>query len=657
MKRIVRGNDFTMRIPVMKIVDGEKVAFPLPGCTDIVVRLCSAYRRLELAYTIDAKEDNVIVARVEGDRIPLGTYALEVRGKIFGNDWRSNEYEQVAIVDRNADADTELGETDEGENSVEMDTAVVVLPPDRELEALVKEAEETVKTVTALNEQVTVSEEGRAKSEESRVQAELTRVSQEAERTKAEQVRENNEGQRLVAEQGRVIAENARVTAESARVTAENARTEAAAKAVADCEAASAGAERCNVTMEGSTITVTNRDGEQNTVDVVDTDEKVTVTIKSSVDSVKVSGITVSVYFNRDTKSPLKIVTDTGGKASFTAKRGEYYELKFPEYGAAQPIAPVGFTAVLPEREVSVTYMSYDKDNSEEVAITVARYPDGKYAAWANKEVKCTYDGNTTSFFTGTDGKVSIYVPLGKTYTITVDNEDGYSVQNGQNKISHTAELSYRGVSFFFYQYATGLWCVTEDGTAYTIDDWLATGRDGGEVVAIKFASYNLITHKGVFAFRTSDLTNVAGLTKTKWSSASIFFPSIPSSGYQSSLPYFYNGQDATTLIRQDAATLGVSADAADAACGQTLDIGGKTLRGFLPSGGQIDMFLDNMVQLRDILAKIYGEDVSEDFYTNLGACWSCIQHASVNGLWFNTNTTNYLSKNGFCKILPAFPL
>lgn len=650
MKRIVRGNDFTMRIPVVKIVEGEKVAFPLPGCTDIVVRLCSAYRRLELAYTIDAKEDNVIVARVEGDRIPLGTYALEVRGKIFGNDWRSNEYEQVAIVDRNADADTELGETDEGENSVEMDTAVVVLPPDRELEALVKEAQAQNKAMSELSDTIKVSEEGRAKSEEARVQAELTRASTEAERTKAEQVRENNEGQRLAAEQGRVIAENE-------RVTAENARTEAAAKAVADCEAASAGAERCNVTMEGSTITVTNRDGEQNTVEVVDTDEKVTVTIKSSVDSVKVSGITVSVYFNRDTKSPLKIVTDTGGKASFTAKRGEYYELKFPEYGEAQPIAPVGFTAVLPEREVSVTYMSYDKDNSEEVAITVARYPDGKYAAWANKEVKCTYDGNTTSFFTGTDGKVSIYVPLGKTYTITVDNEDGYSAQNGQNKISHTAELSYRGVSFFFYQYATGLWCVTEDGTAYMIDDWLATGRDGGEVVAIKFASYNLITHKGVFAFRTSDLTNVAGLTKTKWSSASIFFPSIPNSGYQSSEPYFYNGQDATTLIRQDAATLGVSADAADAAYGQTLDIGGKTLHGFLPGGGQINMFLDNMVQLRDILAKIYGEDVSEDFYTNLGACWSCIQHATVNGLWFNANTSNYLNKNNLLKILPAFPL
>jgi ribosomal protein S24E len=271
MKRIVRGNDFTMRIPVVKIVDGEKVAFPLPGCTDIVVRLCSAYRRLELAHTIDAKEDNVIVARVEGDRIHFGTYALEVRGKIFGNDWRSNEYEQVAIVDRNADADTELGETDEGEDSVEMDTAVVILPPDRELEALVKEAEETVKTVTALNEQVTVSEEGRAKSEESRVQAELTRVSQEAERVQAEGTRtkteigreaneltrKNNEAKRQDNETARQIAEEKRETDTTSAISAMKTKTDSAIasmdehKAAFDnAEAARAGNEEARVAAE-----------------------------------------------------------------------------------------------------------------------------------------------------------------------------------------------------------------------------------------------------------------------------------------------------------------------------------------------------------------------------------------------------------------------
>lgn len=224
MKRIVRGNDFTMRIPVVKIVDGEKVAFPLPGCTDIVVRLCSAYRRLELAYTIDAKEDNVIVARVEGDRIPLGTYALEVRGKIFGNDWRSNEYEQVAIVDRNADADTELGETDEGENSVEMDTAVVVLPPDRELEALVKEAQAQNKAMSELSDTIKASEEGRAKSEELRAKSEEARVTAEGERVTAENARTEAEAARQEAEKTRATAEDTRARTEAEREANEQAR-------------------------------------------------------------------------------------------------------------------------------------------------------------------------------------------------------------------------------------------------------------------------------------------------------------------------------------------------------------------------------------------------------------------------------------------------
>lgn len=133
MKKIVKGNDFTMRIPVVKMVDGEKQAFPLPGCTDIVVRLCSGFSRYELTHTIDAKEDNVLLARVEGDEVPLGEYALEVKGKLFGNDWRSNEYEQLAIVDKNADADTELGGTDEGDASVEMDTAVAIQTAARDL--------------------------------------------------------------------------------------------------------------------------------------------------------------------------------------------------------------------------------------------------------------------------------------------------------------------------------------------------------------------------------------------------------------------------------------------------------------------------------------------------------------------------------------------
>lgn len=276
MNKIVKGNDFIMRIPVMKIVDGEKQAFPLPACTDIVVRLCSAFRRYELGYTIDAKDDNVLLARVEGDKIPCGSYALEVRGKIFGNDWRSNEYEQLIIVDNNEKADTEFGKTDEGENSVEMDTAVVYLPPSTELSGLISEAQEAVKTVTALNEQVTVSEEGRAKSEESRVQAELTRVSQEAERVQAEDTRtkteiereaneltrKNNEAKRQDNEAARQIAEGKRETDTASAISAMKTKTDSAIasmdehKAAFDnAEAARAGNEEARQANEQARIT------------------------------------------------------------------------------------------------------------------------------------------------------------------------------------------------------------------------------------------------------------------------------------------------------------------------------------------------------------------------------------------------------------------
>lgn len=144
MKKIVKGNDFTLKIPVMKMVEGQAQVFPLPACTDVVVQVCNQFKRIPLAFEIDVKEDNVLLARVEGDKMSLGTYAIEVKGKIFGNDWRSNEYPQFAIVSNNADADTEFEETDEGDNSVEMDTAMVILPPTVELSDLISDTNEAL---------------------------------------------------------------------------------------------------------------------------------------------------------------------------------------------------------------------------------------------------------------------------------------------------------------------------------------------------------------------------------------------------------------------------------------------------------------------------------------------------------------------------------
>lgn len=235
MKKIVRGNDFTLRIPVKKIVNGEQVAFPLPACTDIVVNIVNQYRRVALSYTIDTAEDNIINARVEGDAVSVGTYALEVRGKIFGNDWRSKEYEQFSIVDNNASGDTAFnGELIEGEDSVEMNTALVILPPTAELTQLITDANTALETAKQTDATLKVNEYERTVAEQQRASAEAARVSAESRRSESEEVRHaaetervSNEGARKTAEAQRVEAENERVSNEDARTANETARVAA----------------------------------------------------------------------------------------------------------------------------------------------------------------------------------------------------------------------------------------------------------------------------------------------------------------------------------------------------------------------------------------------------------------------------------------------
>lgn len=207
MKHITKGNDFQMRIPVVRIYNGERIPMPLPACTDIVVNICSPYRRISLAYTIDVAEDNVILAKVEGEQLYVGKYALEVKGKIGGVDWRSNEYEQIAIVDNNASADTSFAVTEEGEDSLLMDTAVAILAPD-----------------TGLYDKVLTAEEAREEAESARQAAESERIAKEAERIAKEQERKASEASRVENESVRIANEQSRTAAEAERVKDENIR-------------------------------------------------------------------------------------------------------------------------------------------------------------------------------------------------------------------------------------------------------------------------------------------------------------------------------------------------------------------------------------------------------------------------------------------------
>lgn len=691
MKKIVKGNDFTLKIPVMKMVEGRPQAFPLPACTDIVVQVCNQFKRIPLAFEIDVKEDNVILARVEGDKMSLGTYAIEVKGKIFGNDWRSNEYPQFAIVANNADADTEFGETDEGDNSVEMDTAMVILPPSVELSDLISDTNEalgkvdgavnkTEEAVKKANDAVSQVNGALKKVQNVDIDVDgtnlnITRPSGEKKEFDLMQLK-GDKGERgeqgmkgdtgAQGEQGPQGQKGDPFTyddfTEAEIKELQKPATEAATKAqeiFKKAETATTGAETCNVELSGSTISVTNRNGETKSVDVINTDEEVTVTIASSVDSINVAGIKINVFLNNG-KTPQTYTTDTEGKATFIVARGNYYQVVFPEYGNAQPIAPQGYTAVLGSRNINVEYLPYDEDSMEKVIITATKYVENVGTAWEGIPVVVTVDKKDTTYQTDEKGQVTVFVPYKKEYTVVINDQDGYNVSFNKNSRTYTASVPQRLIDYRFYQFKAGIFVVDANKNEYYIEDWVTAGKNADDAVAIKVADASLSINHGTFCIRTSDIKNVSKLISTSWCTQNLQFNSIALNGNNVNDANYYNGESSSFLIRQEAQERSLSVPAFDYAYGQIFNLGGEDLHGFVMSVGQEYVHIANIDIIKQVLETLYGETVATDYYnfvmTNQKQRWTSTQFNEVKVFYASTTVDSFYGiRTNARNVLPVF--
>ena len=689
MKKIVKGNDFTLKIPVMKMVEGQAKAFPLPACTDVVVQVCNQFKRIPLAFEIDVKEDNVLLARVDGDKMSLGTYAIEVKGKIFGNDWRSNEYPQFAIVSNNADADTEFGETDEGDNSVEMDTAMVILPPTVELSDLISDTNEALRkvdgAVSKTDEAVkkandAVSQVNGALEKVQNVDIDIdgtdlniTRPSGEKKEFDLMQLK-GDKGERgeqgmkgdtgAQGEQGPQGQKGDPFTyddfTEAEIKELQKPATEAATKAqeiFKKAETATTGAETCNVTMKGSTISVTNRHGETKSVDVINTDEEVTVAIASSVDSIKVAGIKINVFLNNG-KTPQTYTTNAEGKATFTVARGNYYQVTFPEYGNAQPIAPQGYTAVLGSRNINVEYLPYDEDSMEKVIITATKYVDNVGTAWEGIPVIVTIDKKDTTYQTDTKDQVTVFVPYKKEYTVVINDQDGYNVSFNKNSRTYISSVPQRIIDYRFYQFKAGIFVVDANKNEYYIEDWVAAGRNADDAVAIKVADALLSINHGTFCIRTSDIKNISKLTSTSWCTQNLQFNSIALNGNNVKDANYYNGESSSFLIRQEAQERSLSVPAFDYAYGQIFNLGGEDLHGFIMSVGQEYVHVANIGIIKQVLETLYGETVATDYYNFImkKQRWISTQYNASKVFYADSTIDSfYGERTKAYKVLPVF--
>lgn len=441
----------------------------------------------------------------------------------------------------------------------------------------------------------------------------------------------------------------------TASINAANTAADNTNKAIKAAENATAGAETCNVTMQGSTISVTNRNGETKSVDVINTDEEVTVTIASSVDSIKVAGIKINVFLNNG-KTPQTYTTNAEGKVTFTIDRGNYYQVVFPEYGNAQPIAPQGYTAVLGSRSINVEYLPYNEDSMEKVIITATKYVENVGTAWEGIPVIVTVDKKDTTYQTDAKGQVTVFVPYKKEYTVVINDQDGYNVSFNKNSRTYTANVPQRLVDYRFYQFRAGIFVVDANKNEYYIEDWVAAGRNADDAVAIKVADASLSINHGTFCIRTSDIKNVSKLISTSWCTQNLQFNSIALNGNNVKDANYYNGESSSYLIRQEAQERSLSVPAFDYAYGQIFNLGGEDLRGFVMSVGQEYVHVANIGIIKQVLETLYGETVATDYYNFVMKKyrWTSTQFNATNA-WYSSSSATSSYKSLSSVVLPVF--
>lgn len=527
------------------------------------------------------------------------------------------------------------------------------------------------------------TETERIRMEAARETAETARQTSENERGADEYERKINEAERKMSETQRKEAEETRIAAEASRVSTEEQREATFATTKANCEvatkkatdaaskatlatskanasaekanAAVAAAENVNVTLGGSVISVTNRDGVTKTVDVVNTDETVNVTIASSVSSINVSGVKINVFINNG-KTPQTYTTNSEGKVSFVVNRGNYYQITFTEYGNAQPIAPVGFTAVLATRNVDVEYKPYDEESMENVVVTVTKYTDGTGAAYEGVPVVVTVDRQNTTYNADSKGQVSLYVPYGKEFTVNVENQDGYSVSLNRNTRTYTASVPQRLIDYKMYQFRAGIFIVDGNLNEYYLEEWQEADKTAEEAVAVKVADANLTLNRGTFMIRISDMLAPKALPNKSWCTQNLRFDSIALDGNNTKDANYYNGESSSFLVRQEAVERSLSVPAFDYAYEQIFSIAGHELHGFLMSVGQDYVHIANIGIIKQVLTALHGEELATAYYNFVmnQRRWTSTQSNATYAWLYSSSAFNYTKSSSFY-VLPVF--
>lgn len=560
---------------------------------------------------------------------------------------KANEEARVAAEEQRATTFTELSEA--------VSTAV-------------GKADEAVKAANAAIDKTNVAESERAEAERLRAEAESTRSREEG-------VRQESETERIRQETARATAEAARQNAEVEREKADTEReervseaissTSSAAKAAIDAAAVAteagnnadskaAEAERVNAELRGNVLVVTDRNGGVSTLDFEqwDLEERVNITITTSVAGVSVKGVAVNVFLN-DASTFTKYTTDADGKVSFAIPRGTMYRIAFQELKGCDPLPSLVYTAALRVRDINVEYKPIS-DEKASVVVTVDKAEDGKVSPFPGVALTCAISGgDTITTETDSDGKVTFRVPYNKKYKITAAQKDGYYAFRGVYEKDNVADVAEHNIYFHFYPTTSGVFILDATGAQYTADEWKAAGKTAEEAVLIKLVTQNLANGNNCFGFSPAALQT--GYPNKQWCTQNVQFNNIPLNGNNVKDTLYYDGVKQSKLVREEAEERGLSIPLFTYAYEQTVNLADAQLHGFILAIGQMIETNVNKILVDEVVKMLYGSNAKLFSVLFSQSMWTSTQNYASSAWGFNSNPLSFFAKSTSSMSLPVF--
>ena len=488
------------------------------------------------------------------------------------------------------------------------------------------------------------AETTRQQNETARAQAETQRAAAETERTEAEDNRIQNESERQEAEQERIVNNEKCVTATNTALSAaQNATTAAnnamqvaataeatiaksekaasdAAAAVETANTALTAAEEATTAANNATTDATNAAGEANAAaeraneaaDLVynGPDENVSVACYTNVEGVSTAGLVLNVYINENT-IPQQYTTDENGLTAFKVTKGLRYDIVFPDIEGCSPIGRMSFTAALQTRGIEVTYQPLQKTQQEHVTISFRRYEENATwqggTAYPDGVAHVTIDGVETTYHADSNGMADFFVDLGKEYTVQIEKPADLHLTNGVYNATYTADRSARVIAISFHAYLSDFLLVDTNGSEWTYDGFINSGKDPSEAILIHVATeellaagcdYYLSLHVLAYGKYHGTTTSIPGKS---WAGQKVQFTSVPVNPSVSD-PLYYDGYKSTYLIINEGLDRGIATDCHTFTTRETIQLGLDTLYGYTPTKGQYEPLIANYDYINDIV-------------------------------------------------------